>query len=94
MFPVLCGSATKLVGIDRLAQFIVEEGPAPGGRQTATPAAIVFKTIVDPYVGHVNCFKVLQGTVKHDDVLANGRTRGDERRAPAVPHARQGAGHR
>jgi elongation factor G len=78
VFPVLCGSATKLIGIDRLAHFLVEEAPAP----TATDgpaAAIVFKTIVDPYVGRVNVFKVLQGTVKHDDVLANNRTKGDER---------------
>lgn len=29
VFPVLVGSATKLVGIDRLADFIVEEGPSP-----------------------------------------------------------------
>jgi elongation factor G len=29
VFPVLCGSATKLIGIDRLAQFLVEEAPAP-----------------------------------------------------------------
>src|SRR6185437_210609 len=42
-------------------------------------AAIVFKTIVDSYVGHVNYFKVLQGTITHDDVLANSRTHGDER---------------
>ena len=78
VFPVLCGSATKLIGIDRLAQFLVEEAPAP--TVTDGPAAaIVFKTIVDPYVGRVNVFKVLQGTVKHDDVLANNRTKGDER---------------
>ncbi|HEV7524076.1 MAG TPA: elongation factor G [Acidimicrobiia bacterium] len=78
VFPVLCGSATKLVGIDRLATFLVEEAPAPaldGGQ----PGAIVFKTIVDPYVGHVNLFKVLQGTVKHDDVLTNARSKADER---------------
>jgi elongation factor G len=78
VFPVLCGSATKMIGIDRLATFLVEEGPAPTAADGAA-AAIVFKTIVDPYVGRVNVFKVLQGTVKHDDVLANSRTRGDER---------------
>jgi len=78
VFPVLCGSATKLVGIDRLAHFVVEEGPAP--RVTDGPAAaFVFKTIVDPYVGRVNLFKVLQGTVKTDDHLVNGRTMTDER---------------
>ena len=78
VFPVLCGSATKLVGIDRLARFLVEEAPAPQV-DDGPAAAIVFKTIVDSYVGHVNYFKVLQGTVKHDDVLANSRTHGDER---------------
>jgi elongation factor G len=78
VFPVLCGSATKLIGIDRLAKFLVEEAPAPmlDGDQ---PGALVFKTIVDPYVGHVNLFKVLQGTVKHDDVLTNARSKADER---------------
>ncbi|HTK16897.1 MAG TPA: elongation factor G [Acidimicrobiia bacterium] len=78
VFPVLCGSATKLIGIDRLATFLVEEAPAPAAAD-GPAAAIVFKTIVDPYVGRVNVFKVLQGTVKHDDMLANGRTKSDER---------------
>jgi elongation factor G len=78
VFPVLCGSATKLVGIDRLARFIVEEGPAPTVSEGPT-AAVVFKTVADPYVGRVNLFKVLQGTVSTDDVLVNGRTVTDER---------------
>ncbi len=80
VFPVLCGSATKMIGVDRLASFITEEGPAP--KPTAgdgPPVAFVFKTIVDPYVGHVNLFKVLQGTVKADATLVNGRTMHDER---------------
>jgi elongation factor G len=80
VFPVLCGSATKLVGIDRLSRFIVEEGPEPHvtGDDGAT-AAFVFKTLVDPYVGRVNLFKVLQGVVKADVTLLNGRTMHDER---------------
>lgn len=78
VFPVLCGSATKLVGIDRLARFIVEEAPAPAA-QDGPPAAFVFKTIADPYVGRVNLFKVLQGRVLPDAVLTNGRTVADER---------------
>jgi elongation factor G len=32
VFPVVCGSASKLVGIDRLAQFICEIGPSPESR--------------------------------------------------------------
>jgi elongation factor G len=78
VFPVLCGSATKLVGVDRLAHFIAEEGPAPQIGD-GPPAAFVFKTIVDPYVGRVNLFKVLQGTIKADAHLLNGRTVADER---------------
>lgn len=80
VFPVLCGSATKLVGIDRLARFVVEEGPEPHvtGDDGQT-ALFVFKTIVDPYVGHVNLFKVLQGVLTTDAVLVNGRTVADER---------------
>jgi elongation factor G len=80
VFPVLCGSATQLIGVDRLARFIVEEGPAPHVDAGEAPAAaFVFKTLVDPYVGRVNLFKVLQGTVKTDATLLNGRTVSDER---------------
>ncbi|MGZ4735840.1 MAG: elongation factor G [Acidimicrobiia bacterium] len=80
VFPVLCGSATRLIGVDRLARFIVEEGPAPHvSADDAPPAAFVFKTLVDPYVGRVNLFKVLQGTVKTDASLLNGRTVTEER---------------
>jgi elongation factor G len=79
VFPVLCGSATKLIGIDRLARFMVEDGPEPVVTGDGAPAAFVFKTIVDPYVGRVNLFKVLQGTVKTDASLVNGRTVAEER---------------
>ena len=90
VFPVLCGSATRLIGVDRLAAFVCEEGPAPrtangtangagGGTNGTAPVAFVFKTIVDPYVGHVNLFKVLQGTVKTDATLVNGRTMHEEK---------------
>ena len=78
VFPVLCGSATKLVGVDRLIRFLVDEAPAPAVTE-GQPAALVFKTIVDPYVGRVNLFRVMQGSVKTDDMLTNHRTRSDER---------------
>jgi elongation factor G len=79
VFPVLCGSATKLIGVDRLAHFVVEEGPPPSVNGDGKPAAFVFKTIVDPYVGRVNVFKVLQGELKPDAMLVNGRTVAEER---------------
>jgi elongation factor G len=78
VYPVLCGSATKAIGVDRLAHFIAAEGPPPQAGD-GQPVAFVFKTIVDPYVGRVNLFKVLQGTVKADATLVNGRTMAEER---------------
>ena len=39
VFPVVCGSATKLIGIDRLAQFICEIGPSPVDRPPLTVKA-------------------------------------------------------
>ena len=60
MFPVLCGSATRLIGVDRLAKFLVEEAPAPSTNNGQT-AVQVFKTIFYPYVGHMNLIKVLGG---------------------------------
>src|ERR671918_602284 len=95
VFPVLVGSATREIGIDRLADFLVEIGPSPLDRPTAVtagdseveveakpsgdPLAVVFKTIADPYVGQVSLFKVLSGTLRPDDRLTNSRTGGEER---------------
>ncbi len=96
VFPVVCGSATGAVAIDRLARFICEIGPSPLARPPASvragdtqaevspdpaadPLAFVFKTIADPYVGHISLFKVLSGTIRPDDHLHNPRTGHDER---------------
>ena len=96
VFPVVCGSATARVGIDRLADFLCEIGPSPldrppievrAGESTvevkpdpsADPLAFVFKTVADPYVGHLSLFKVLSGTVKPDAHLNNTRSSTDER---------------
>jgi elongation factor G len=79
VFPVLCGSATRLIGVDRLCRFIADEAPPPAAAGDGPPAAFVFKTIADPYVGRVNVFKVMSGKVQPDAVLTNGRTVADER---------------
>ncbi|MCS5671860.1 MAG: elongation factor G [Acidimicrobiales bacterium] len=96
VFPVVCGSATIPIAVDRLCNFIVEVGPSPldrppvtvvvGGREvevvpdpTADTLVQVFKTAVDPYLGHISYLRVLTGTVKRDIHLTNGRTGDDER---------------
>ncbi|HVM39995.1 MAG TPA: elongation factor G [Acidimicrobiia bacterium] len=78
VFPVLCGSATQLVGIDRLGRFVLDVAPPPPSHDGG-PSAVVFKTLADPYVGRINYFKVLHGTVKTDAHLVNRRTGSDER---------------
>lgn len=42
-------------------------------------SAFVFKTIVDPFVGKINVFKVFSGTLKKDMEIYNARTRETER---------------
>ncbi|HEY9558652.1 MAG TPA: elongation factor G [Acidimicrobiales bacterium] len=95
VFPVVCASATTEVGIDRLADLLVEIGPPPSDRPTvvttgdtevevpadasAEPLAFVFKTIADPFVGQISLLKVASGTIRNDDHLRNSRTGTDER---------------
>jgi elongation factor G len=94
-FPVLVGSATSGVGVDRLADFICEIGPSPAdrpvtvrvsGEETEVPAdpddkplAFVFRTVVDQFVGQLSLFKVLSGTISGDDRLVNTTTDTEER---------------
>lgn len=42
-------------------------------------AAIVFKTVADPFVGKLNYFKVVSGRITGDSILINSRTGGTER---------------
>ena len=93
MFPVTVGSATHLIGIDRLADIIVAAGPSPldrppvegldGTTREAKPdapqSALIFKTTTDPYVGRVSFFRVYSGSVKGDTSLHNATKKTDER---------------
>src|SRR6202011_6081599 len=48
VFPVVCGSATKQIGVDRLATFICEIGPSPLDRPPVTVSAGGSTTEVAP----------------------------------------------
>jgi elongation factor G len=85
LFPVACGSATASVGIDRLFEVLaLAPSPADvavpaalrGDDQvqlTGDPAkpavAFVFKTLADPFSGHVNVLRVFQGTLSSDSQM-------------------------
>jgi elongation factor G len=90
--PVTCGSATRGIGVDRLATLLDEiavSRPIPAlmnGNETfldrdpdGEPVMRAFKVIVDPYVGRIVVMEVISGTITPDLTLVNVRTRSDER---------------
>ncbi len=63
-------------------EYAVKNGGAEGTvscNPTAPAAAVVFKTIADPFVGKLSYFKVVNGSVKADMKLINMRTGEEER---------------
>jgi elongation factor G len=89
--PAYCGSAANGVGLDRLLQALTRYVPAPNERTVmakqgeaavelssaagSTVAAMVFKTIIDRYVGRMNYVRLFSGSVHKDAQLINARTR-------------------
>lgn len=91
IFPVLVASAHTLVGVDTLAEFLVDFGPNPlehaipplasgtldlSGQAPAV--AYVFKTMSDPFVGRVSMFRVFSGTIPADaemELAGDGKVR-------------------
>lgn len=55
---------------------------------SGAPAVVrVFKTTVDPFVGRLNMFRVLNGTVKSGDTLIDGRT-GESQKISSIYYLR------
>src|SRR4029077_18507679 len=95
--PVICGSAAKAIGIDRLLGVIIEafpsrtdsdgitvvgKGDAEETREPETTAplcAYVFKTVSDPFVGHITMFRVFSGQVKPDSTVFDATAGTEER---------------
>jgi elongation factor G len=92
VFPVICGSATRSIALDRLCDLICEITPhrstqAHAGDQlieipadpSGEPVVRVVKTVLDPFVGKISVVQVLSGTIRPDLVLTNTRTKREER---------------
>ncbi len=90
--PVLCTSATRLIGVRELLHNIVFSGPSPADRDPITigdvritadpeapPVVRVFKTAADPFVGRLSYMRVLSGRVTADSHLWNANRQVDER---------------
>ena len=78
--PVVCCSATKLLGVRTLMSTIAELMPPPEVEPEKPAKAFVFSTGGDQF-GRVSYFKVVAGTVKTDAHLPNLTRGGEERLA-------------
>lgn len=85
--PVFCGSSLKNIGIHPLMDSIVDLLPSPqdvpavkGQDLTKEPlAAIIFKTLADPFVGKLSFVRVVKGVLKSDSTVHNVNKEKDER---------------
>ncbi len=71
IIPLLCGSATKNFGVKQAMDFLAEFFPPPADKSGEPFSALVFKTLVDPFVGKMNFFRVFTGTLKADSPVFN-----------------------
>ncbi|HET9781639.1 MAG TPA: elongation factor G [Candidatus Dormibacteraeota bacterium] len=78
--PVLCCSATKLLGVRTLMSTIAELMPPPEVEADKPAKAFVFSTGGDQF-GRVSYFKVVAGAIKADAHLPNLSRGGEERLA-------------
>jgi len=82
LVPVLFGSATANIGIQPLLDALLELVPSAAEKQadeSKPAAALVFKTLSDPYVGKLSYFRVYQGVLKGGVDVHNTNREHDER---------------
>ncbi|MBR6824418.1 MAG: elongation factor G, partial [Firmicutes bacterium] len=82
--PVLCGCATKNIGVDKLMDMLVDYAPSPldhleEGADAKPVSALIFKTLADPFVGKISMFKVMSGKLKENSALYNANKGVDEK---------------
>jgi elongation factor G len=75
--PILFGSAEKNIGTNELLQFVTDYVPAP--TPIEDKAALVFKTLADPYLGKMTFFKVYGGTFSGESVVYNSTREVEEK---------------
>ncbi len=79
--PVLFGSAGANIGVQPLLDAILELLPSAavtGARPEQPAAALVFKTLSDPYVGRLTYYRVYQGSLKGGAHVTNTTREQDE----------------
>ncbi len=87
VIPVGCGSAATNMGVAQVLDALVEYVPSPDETSenlNGQFAALVFKTIADPYVGKLSFFRVYGGVVRNDTHVYNATRSHDEHIGPVL----------
>lgn len=71
IIPVTCGSTTNNIGTNMLLDMIGKYIPNNVNENNENFKGLVFKTIVDPFVGKISYIKVLQGELVKDSEVFN-----------------------
>lgn len=94
IYPLVCISSMKSVGVSRLAEILAELASAPAAEVKAikngeeimrkvdasAPASVfIFKSVYEQHVGEMFFFKVMSGTIKPGIDLKNAKTNSTER---------------
>lgn len=91
IIPAFCGSALKRVGIKEFMQGIKNFGASPADHTfkineveikpdlSGPFAALIFKVVVDPFIGKLTYAKVLRGQMKGGDTIYNESSQSAER---------------
>jgi GTP-binding protein LepA len=66
---ILLASGKTGLGVEAVLERVIERTPAPGGDEQAPLRALIFDSVYNTYKGVVAYVKVVDGTVKRDDVL-------------------------
>ena len=66
---ILEASGKTGLGVDKVLSEVIKRVPAPSGNEEAPLRALIFDSVYDTYKGVVAYVKVVDGTLKRDDVL-------------------------
>lgn len=71
IIPVICGSTINNIGSEEILQTICSYIQPKLNKNEESLRALVFKTMVDPFIGKMSYIKIIEGKLKRDSDLFN-----------------------
>ena len=71
IIPVICGSTINNIGSEEILQTIGSYIQPKSNEEEKSLRALVFKTMVDPFIGKMSYIKIIEGQLKKDTELFN-----------------------